>query len=296
MDLLRGVIPPEMLILLAAVTGGLAVTLATAQVEWRVFLAPPAGRAVARYRGLPQASTFEKVGNAALRRVPSLGTFLDLPRHLRWLALTGRDMTPASVVGLAVCALLGGLALYVLLNDDLYLALGGLGFLLPFLWVRSRANEIRRRVERSLPELAAVLAAEMAAGNPPDRALERAAAWRGPLAAVVREALQAARRTGRPVFGRGAAEGTLVQTARRYGLPALHAFAVQVDTAARRGAAGPRLMLELANTLIAAYRERALKEAEALDTKLAVPAVVGFFFPFLLLILGPLLIPFLEAL
>ena len=296
MDVLQGMVTRQALILLAALTGGLAVALLAGQVEWRVFLAPPAGRAVARYRGIPQGGAFEKVGDAALKRFPGLGTFLDLPRHLRWLALTGRETSPAAVVGLAVSLLLGGLALWVLLNDELYMGVGLVGFVLPFVWVRSQANEVKRQVERSLPELAAILAAEMAAGNPPDRALERAASWRGPLAAVVREALQTARRTGRPVFGRGAAEGVLVRTARRYGLPSLYAFATQVDMAARRGAAGQQLMLELANTLIAAYRERALKEAEALDNKLAVPAVVGFFFPFLLLILGPLLIPFMEAL
>jgi len=140
------------------------------------------------------------------------------------------------------------------------------------------------------------LAAEMAAGNPPDKALERAAEWGGPLAVLVRRMAEEARATGRPIFGRGSKDGALVVTVAPYDLPALRAFAAQIDLAARKGAAGPELMEGLAKTLIIEFKDRALREAETLDSRLAVPSVLFFFLPFLFLMLVPLMWPVLQVL
>ena len=68
------------------------------------------------------------------------------------------------------------------------------------------------------------------------------------------------------------------------------------DMAARTGAAGPELMSGLAHTLIVEYKDRSLREAEALESRLAVPSVGFFFMPFLFLVLVPLLLPVLNAL
>jgi hypothetical protein len=85
-----------------------------------------------------------------------------------------------------------------------------------------------------------------------------------------------------------------VRTTEQYDLPALQAFATQVDTAARKGAAGPELMHALVQTYIVAYQDRSLQEAEKLETRLAVPSVFFFFMPLLFLILVPMLIPLLR--
>ena len=170
------------------------------------------------------------------------------------------------------------------------------GFLLPFVRQRSAAEKVRRRVQNNLPDLSAMLAAEMAAGNPPDRAVERAAELGGPLARILQLALAEQRATGRPLFSRGRVAGLLVEVAARYPLPALRAFVAQIDMAAKTGAAGPELMSGLAHTLIVEYKDRALREAEALDSRLAVPSVGFFFMPFLFLVLVPLLLPVLNAL
>ena len=82
----------------------------------------------------------------------------------------------------------------------------------------------------------------------------------------------------------------------RYDLPALQAFVRQIDLAARTGAVGPTQMQQLARSLIVEYKERALREAEQLDGRLAVPAVLFFFMPFLFLLLAPLVYPILEVL
>ena len=88
------------------------------------------------------------------------------------------------------------------------------------------------------------------------------------------------------MFGRGPSAGTLVRTTEEYDLPALQAFATQVDTAARKGAAGPELMHALVQTYIVAYQDRSLQEAEKLETRLAVPSVFFFFMPLLFLHAG----------
>ena len=151
------------------------------------------------------------------------------------------------LVGCGACALSGmpGLA-----------SRPGLGFLLPFVRQRSAADKVQRRVQNNLPDLSAMLAAEMAAGNPPDRAVERAAELGGPLARILQIALAEQRATGRPLFSRGKVAGLLVEVAGRYPLPALRAFVAQIDMAAKTGAAGPELMSGLAHTLIVEYKDR----------------------------------------
>ena len=88
----------------------------------------------------------------------------------------------------------------------------------------------------------------------------------------------------------------LVQAVNRYDLPSLRAFAAQVDAAASKGVAGPELMNALVRTYIVAYEDKALQAAEKLETRLAVPSVLFFFLPLLLLILAPLMMPVLKVL
>ncbi|MEJ5200335.1 MAG: hypothetical protein WHX53_15555, partial [Anaerolineae bacterium] len=191
---------------------------------------------------------------------------------------------------------LAGAGLYLLSGVPALVAAPVIGFLAPFIRQRSAAEKVRRRVLNNLPDLSAMLAAEMAAGNPPDRAIEPAADLGGPLARILQIALEEQRSSGRPLFGRGRVDGLLMEVAGQYPLPALRAFVAQIDMAARTGAAGPELMSGLAHTLIVEYKDRALREAEALDSRLAVPSVGFFFLPFLFMVLVPLLLPVINAL
>jgi hypothetical protein len=104
------------------------------------------------------------------------------------------------------------------------------------------------------------------------------------------------RATGRPVFGRGDTPGVLNEVVAEYDLAALRAFASQIDLVARKCAAGPEFMQGLARTLIIEYKDCALRQAEALEHRLAVPSVLFFFLPFLFLVLAPLLLPLLNIL
>ena len=282
------------LVLLAALAGGLLVLTVVARLE--VTPMSSAGRALAAYRTDDLDTPLERLGAWAIRRLPTLRNLLGLELHRRWLALAGPVWSPPATVGLAVALALMGCGAWLLSGVPALLAAPILGFLAPFVRQRSAAEQVRRRVQSNLPDLSAMLAAEMAAGNPPDRAIERAAELGGPLARILQIALAEQRATGRPLFSRGRVAGLLVEIAARYPLPALRAFVAQIDMAAKTGAAGPELMSGLAHTLIVEYKDRALREAEALDSRLAVPSVGFFFMPFLFLILVPLLLPVLNAL
>lgn len=284
----------QALVLAAALCGGLWLMTVAARVD--VTRSNTPGRALAAYRTEAVDTPLERLGAAIMRRLPGVRNLLGLEGHRRWLLLEGQPWSSAATIGLAVVLAAAGCGLFVASGMPVLLAAPVVGFLLPFVRQRSAAEKVRRRVQSNLPDLSAMLAAEMAAGNPPDRALERAAELGGPLAALLKLALAEQRTSGRPIFGRGKVPGLLLDVADRYDLPALRAFVAQIDMAARTGAAGPELMSGLAHTLIVEYKDRALREAEALDSRLAVPSVGFFFMPFLFLVLVPLLLPVLNAL
>ncbi len=282
------------LILLAALVAGLLVLTVAARLEITSF--STSGRALAAYHTDAIDSPLERLGAAFMRRFPQLPNLLSLAVHQRWLALVEPTWSLAAQIGLAVVLAGVGTAVWLFGGAPLLLAAPVIGFLYPFVRQRSAAEKVKRRTQNNLPDLSAMLAAEMAAGNPPDRAVERAAELGGPLAAILKNALAEQRATGRPLFSRGNAAGVLAEVSTRYPLPALHAFIAQIDLAATTGAAGPQLMSSLAHTLIIEYKDRSLREAEALHSRLAVPSVGFFFLPFLFLILVPLLLPVLNAL
>ena len=166
----------------------------------------------------------------------------------------------------------------------------------PFFHLKQKAGRVKEEVRRAIPDLAVFMAAEMAAGASVAVALERAVAWGGPMAAIVKEAVSLTQREGRPLFGRRGMEGAFVRVARRYGLPELVAFAAQVDMAAAKGAEGPALMEALARTQIVEQKNRLLREAESLDGK-AMPLAILFFFVPTVAIMGvPALLMLLQSL
>ncbi len=286
---------PQILTVLAAILAALFVM--TVAGRLMAYTGPSSARALADYTGVMQpTSPVEQFGAWLGKKSPSLADRLSMKQHLRWIELTGRAPSPAMLLGQSAVLLLLFLFLSILLKNAAFLFLAFLAAAYPYIRVRSRANEVRRRVERALPDLAALISAEMAAGNPPDRALRRAAEWGGPLAAIVQRAVQHSASSGLPLFGRDRMEGALVRIVSRYDLTSLQSFIRQLDLAARKGSAGPDQMQRLAHTLILTHKERALREAEKLDGRLAVPAVLFFFLPFLMFILAPMLYPILNVL
>ena len=271
---------------------------------WTVYIAAgsvriggkSAGGVVADYVGEESPPGIAENLGKKLLGLPLVSEWFDLEKHIRWLRLTGEAPSPERIAGEAVLYSSLGVALFLFTKTPVALLLSLVTGAYPLVSLKSRANAVRKRVRRELPDMAALLAAEMAAGNPPDTALERAAEWGGPLAAIVREAVGASRSSGKPLFGRGSTSGTLVETAMKYELPQLQAFVSQIDLAARKGVAGPELMERLSRALILEFKEESLREAEALDNRLVVPSVLFFFVPFLFMVMAPLVFPLLGLL
>jgi Flp pilus assembly protein TadB len=218
---------------------------------------------------------------------------------LRWTQLGGHftHWTVGGLVGRAVLYSLVG-ALYAALMGVVFLWLAAPAlFAYPFLRVRSKAQRVQKQVMRALPEMATLVAAEMAAGNAPDQALARSSKLPGPLGQLLARALIESRSSGQPLFSRSREiRGTLVGTLTEMRLPELMAFASQLDLVAGKGASGPELMDNIARGLSREHRMRVLQAAEELESDLVIPATLFFFLPFVAAVMIPLMIPLLQML
>jgi tight adherence protein C len=237
------------------------------------------------------ASRGEQIGNRVAERLPfSLDTWEE---HLRW-AQRGGYFKGWGIGRLVFTAMIyaGVGALVLLVNPapaSLLVPLGAAAY--PFISVRAKANTVRKRVVRGLPEVAALVAAEMSAGVSPDQAVQRASVLPGPLTGLLSDVLAYSRSAGRPLFGRKPVRGALVEVFAQADLPELIAFAAQLDLVAEKGVAGATLMNEVARTLGREYRSRLDSEVEKLNGKLMLATAVFFFIPFVLVILGSFMAP-----
>lgn len=237
------------------------------------------------------ASRGEQIGNRVAERLPfSLDTWEE---HLRW-AQRGGYFKGWGIGRLVFTAMIyaGVGALVLLVNPapaSLLVPLGAAAY--PFISVRAKANTVRKRVVRGLPEVAALVAAEMSAGVSPDQAVQRASVLPGPLTGLLSDVLAYSRSAGCPLFGRKPVRGALVEIFAQADLPELMAFAAQLDLVAEKGVAGATLMNEVARTLGREYRSRLDSEVEKLNGKLMLATAVFFFIPFVLVILGSFMAP-----
>jgi len=166
-----------------------------------------------------------------------------------------------------------------------------IGFMYPLIAVRSKANKTRRATVRSLPDVAALVAAEVSAGTTAEGAIERATVLPGPLADLLKEANAETRKTNNPLFSREGVPGAIVTVCSRTKLPVLRAFALQIDEVANKGVDSAELMNNTARALAREYRDRVMTEKEKLDGTLTTNVAFFFFFPSVLLIMAAFLIP-----
>jgi len=237
----------------------------------------------------------EAIGEAVAGKLLSLQTWQD---HLRW-AQRGGQYLGQSLGGVVFQGLLfAALSLLVVLVNPAPIAfLLPIGaFAYPLVRLRSKANTVRKRVFRTLPETAALIAAELAAGTAPDVAVSRATAIPGALSVLLREAVEMSRSTGKPLFSRKPITGALVEVMGASGIPALHAFGSQLDLVASKGVAGAVLMSEIARALGQEYRAKLQSEVEKLDSRLTLVVALFFFVPFVALLLFATLNPVLAIL
>ena len=278
--------------LIGAMAGATALALA---VYWVTGLVRgrSAAAIVAEYRGRSE-NALDGLGIWLAKRLPI--SLERIQNDIAWAQRAGelKDVTAQRILAEAVLWTAAG---YLLL----FLVAGvpkGLALLLPLvltyypvLRVRNRGNRARKQVRRQLPELAAIIAAELAAGASPDTALERASRFPGPLARFVAEAVEYARKVGRPLFSRPPVVGAFPEYARTHAsdVPELVIFASQVDLVAQKGTQGAFLMNEVAQAMAREHRMDIMARVKRLDGQLVLAAAVFYFMPFvgfLLWVLG----------
>ena len=159
----------------------------------------------------------------------------------------------------------------------------------PYLTLRGRADTVRDAVKRGLPEAAALVAAEMSAGNSLTLGVERASSLPGPIGQILREAVDRARSEGALLFSQAGAIGVIVRQFTDLHFPPLETFAARMDAVAAHGTEGPKRMNELARDLAMEYQVTVARAAETLDNKLLMPMTIFFFVPFLAAIFIPLM-------
>jgi Flp pilus assembly protein TadB len=213
--------------------------------------------------------------------------------HLKWAQHGGyfKDWSTGRLVFRALLYACLGMGMLLVNPSAAALLVPLAAMLYPFISVRAKANTVRKRVVRNLPELATLVAAEMSAGTSPEQAIQRAALLPGPANLLLREFLREARREGRPLFGHTPIRGALVEACSQADLPELTAFASQLDLVAEKGMAGATLMNEVARTLSREYRAKLDREVEKLNGRLMLATAVFFFIPFVLVILGSFIAP-----
>jgi Flp pilus assembly protein TadB len=252
--------------------------------------------AAARVSGMVEAgrqSAFDRYGEQYIKTRPA-----GLADHLHMAQLGGKytDWTVGGIIARSLVYAAAALG-YLLLTQPgpLFWLLAVLAAYYPIMRVTSAADDTRRLIQRALPEAATVLASEMAAGASPEQALVRAAAIPGPLGVILSQAVAETRRSARPAFSRGTAEGVVLEVLSRYNLPSLTRFALQLDRVAGKGVEAPRVIGEVARGFAREYRAQVQMAAASLDNQLLAPMTLFFFFPFLVAMLLPLMLALFSA-
>jgi len=242
-----------------------------------------------------QPSLSDRAGAAIAGQLPvSLKTW---EGHLRWAQRGGEYEGRTVEQIIFMSALFGALGILFPLLIPAPVAWGVplILLVLPFSRLRSAAKKMRVRAEQAVPEMAALISAEAAAGVSPEEALMQASKMPGPLAGLVREAAAQAAYLGIPVFSHEKRKGSLREAFEGSGISALRAFGVQLDVAASKGVDVAQRMSEISSSLAAEYRQRLMRKAEKLDTGMTVAVALFYFVPMMALILVPLLIEAVNA-
>ena len=237
----------------------------------------------------------DKAGAAIAGQIPiSLKTW---QQHLRWAQRGGEyeGRTVEQIIFMAVLFGALGILFPLLIPAPVAWGVPLILLVLPFSRLRSAAKKMRLRAEQSVPEMAALISAEAAAGVSPEEALMQASKMPGPLAGLVREAAAQAAYLGIPVFSHEKRRGALREAFEGSGISALRAFGVQLDVAASKGVDVAQRMSEISSSLAAEYRQRLMRKAEKLDTGMTVAVALFYFVPMMALILVPLLIEAVNA-
>ena len=244
----------------------------------------------------------EQTSQVEQRALAMFGHFLSVPaweRRLRWAQREGRFQGKTLGRFALESLLLGavGFVWALIMGVPMLWFIVPIGLAAPWVRLYSAAEDAKEATTRDLPAVASIVAAELAAGTPPEEAVRRASVLPGPLAGLLADCLVFARETGRPLFAPADSpiKGALVEIFSREGVPALAVFARQLNVVAVKGVEAARLMEGVAQSLSDEYQAMLERRVEQLDSRIWPVIALFFFFPFVAVLIVVNLVPALEA-
>ncbi len=260
------------------------------RMEFSLGSSSSAASRMERFATADRRNVADRLGDGLMHR---FGFTIEAWEHeLLWAQLGNfhAGKTVGSVLGTSILYLGAGIA-YIFIahaTSPVFFFALAIAAYYPYLQLKGKAGEVRKMVQRGLPEAAALIAAEMAAGSSAETAITRAACLPGPLGRMIQDAVLAAQQAGRLIFSRDLIDGVLVEHFGKYRMTHIEAFARQIDLVASKGAEGPKQMSEVARGLAREYRSEIKSESEKLGNKLLMPMTLYIFIPFMLAIFVPL--------
>ena len=245
-------------------------------------------RVLAHYQGQPLESAWQKGAKLTEQAAGSASALENLRWNLRWAQRDGGYRGQALGTLLLMMLVYGmlGCVLPVLYPAPVAWLAPVLMALFPIAALQRKGDQARKRAIRAIPEVATLVAAELSANVSPEQALGRASQIPGPLTVLIQEAIDASQESSQPLFSREDTAGILRVVFTEARLPALRAFATQLDLVAEKGVEGALLMSEIARSLAREHRERVLEDTEKLDGRLTVAVAIFYFIPMFVLIVG----------
>ncbi len=238
-----------------------------------------------------QKSVPDQVGEGVMSR---LGLDLgDWDANLRWAQLAGeyQGYSTAFILGTSILYAAGaGVLALIVIRSPLALLVAGAAFFYPSMQLNGVAEKARTEARRGLPEAAAFISGEMAAGVSVEEALGRASRLPGVIGSIIREAKITADTSHQLLLAHAGSRGTFRSFCDSLKVSQLSAFAAQIDMVALRGADAPKQMSSVAKGLARDYRAEVTRNAAQLDNQLLFPTTIYFFVPMLATLLVPLFI------
>ncbi len=263
-------------LLLAFLAAGSAAFLSAHAV--RAIMRRMAPDPLADFLDVKQEAWSTKVGEKLADHLPTSRSTIE--QMVSWVRRGGTDETPGKVAFRMAAFGIVGVILFAQNPSGAMLFAPFVLAALPYQQLKRNAEKVQEIAVRRLPELAVLLAAELQAGVPIEMALERTSGLPGPLAALIREAMQRSQATGRPLLAQHkGANGVLRDVMTETGLPALRAFGVQLDLVARIGIGAANRLREISNALASEYRQQLRVKIVQLDMRLTAAVSLFFFVP-----------------
>ncbi len=277
-----------------AVLAAATVALAVGMVAWELTGGSALSHSVVAERlgGLfgeveEKADISEQLGASLLSRLNVRVDFVH--QWLRWAQLAGyyRGRTVESFFGQGLLFFLGSLTAGVFLGK-LFVWISPVMGALPFVFLRSKANDAKKQLQREIPIEVALLAMEVKSGTPVTTALQNSMGGQNIFARWLASVYGSAAGRRNPLEA-------LDEGARDAGMKELAQLAAVLRFIGTKGV-GHEVMMPLAQSMSAAYVSEVQAKIEDLDNQLLWPSALFFFLPFVAAVMVPILLPLFQSL